>query len=133
MNVLLIGGLLVVAAAAVIGAILLGRSDQGAEGTRSTSGSHPPPFTESSQLVTRKLEDEPATALAGRAKAREEERPLPFLNGQFHELASELRTLHQQSIEFGQRLSTLTEIVDHLERTQAESASLEEDHESANS
>ena len=47
-----------------------------------------------------------------------EEAPL-VLNGQFHELASELHTLHGHAIELEQRLSALTGIADHLEHTQA--------------
>lgn len=46
------------------------------------------------------------------------------LNGQFHELATELRTLHQQSLELRQRLGALTEIADHLEHLQDRSVDI---------
>lgn len=139
MNLLIIGGLLIVAAAAIIGAILLGISEQRTTVAHNTSVSQPVP-AESNQLVTRKLEDEPAlartnlpamgetttTTLPRSMEARGEEQPLPSLNGQFHELAGEIRTLHQQAWQLEQRLSILTEMVDHLENTQSGHTSFEE-------
>ncbi|MBV9229735.1 MAG: hypothetical protein JOZ18_10515 [Chloroflexi bacterium] len=124
MNLLIIGGLLIVAAAAIIGAILLGINEQRTEATRSISVK-PSPSTESSQLVTRKLEDEPVLVRPN-APAREEEQRLPSLNGQFHELAGEIRTLHQQAWQLEQRLSILTEMVDHIENTQGDHLSFQE-------
>jgi hypothetical protein len=40
------------------------------------------------------------------------------LNGQFHELSAELRTLQTRAREMEQRISTLMEIVDRIERDQ---------------
>lgn len=137
MNVLIIGGLLVVAAAAVIGAILLGRSEQQTELTPSIGVSQPA-STASDQLKTRKLEDEAVlarpdlptmrestTTLVGRMEAREEEQMHASLNGQLHEMANEIRELHQHAWDLEQRLGTLTNMVDHLERVQRDHSSSE--------
>jgi hypothetical protein len=43
------------------------------------------------------------------------------LNGQFHELAAELRTLYQQAADLEQRLRTLTEIADRIEGSSSDS------------
>lgn len=46
-------------------------------------------------------------------------RPIPVPQTgiqQFHELADEIRELHQHACDLEQRLSTLTEMVDHFER-----------------
>src|SRR5437588_8406979 len=59
-NLLIIGGLLVVAAAAIIGAVLIGMSEQRAETARNASLKQSA-STASSDLATRKLVEEPAT------------------------------------------------------------------------
>lgn len=58
---------------------------------------------------------------------REPERELPALNGQFHEVVSEIRTLHQQALQLEQRLNILTEMVDRLERAQTDRTGLGEE------
>ena len=61
MNLLIIGGLLVVAAAAIIGAVLIGMSEQRTERARNASLKQPT-STASSDLATRKLVEEPEAA-----------------------------------------------------------------------
>src|SRR5437879_8231678 len=51
----------------------------------------------------------------------------PILNGQFHELAGEIHTLHHQAWQLEQRLSTLAAMVDQVERTQNNQAIDEEE------
>jgi hypothetical protein len=139
MNVLILGGLLLIAAAAIIGAILLGVSEQRAEARRHSS--QQPPLSPAGQqpLVTRQLGDEVAasspvpspqaettTALARGVEATEEGQMLPSLNGQVHELAGEVRALHQQAWQLEQRLSVLTEVLEQMENASNEHLRVEE-------
>ena len=133
MNLLIIGGLLVVAAAAIIGAVLIGMSEQRTQRARNASLKQPT-STASSDLATHKLIEEPTTSRPNFPTTREsnlpsrgEDQGLSSLNGQFHELVSEIRTLHQQASQLEQRLSILTEMVDHIERTQGGRFSIEEE------
>lgn len=133
MNLLIIGGLLVVAAAAIIGAVLIGIGEQRAETARKASLKQPAP-TVSSNLATRKLVEEPALSRPNSSTTRESNLPSPgedqrlsSLNGQFRELAGEIRTLHQQAWQLEQRLSSLTEMVDHIEQTQDGRIRIEEE------
>ena len=43
--------------------------------------------------------------------------PPPSLDGQLHEMAIELRTLHQEAHDIEHRLSTLREVVEHIEQS----------------
>ena len=135
MNLLIIGGLLIVAAAAIIGAVLIGMSEQRTERARNASLKQPT-STASSDLASHKLMEEPTTTASrpnfpttreSNLPSRGEDQRLSSLNGQFHELASEVRTLHQQASQLEQRLSILTEMLDHIERTQAGRFSIEEE------
>ena len=135
MNLLIIGGLLVVAAAAIIGAVLIGMSEQRTERARNGRLKQPT-STASSDLSARKLMEEPTTTASrpnfpttreSNLPSRGEDQRLSSLNGQFHELASEVRTLHQQASQLEQRLSILTEMVDHIERTQGGRFTIEEE------
>jgi hypothetical protein len=134
-NLLIIGGLLVVAAAAIIGAVLIGMSEQRTQRSRNASLKQPT-STATSDLATHKLIEEPTTTTSrpnlpttreSNLPSRGEDQRLSSLNGQFHELASEVRTLHQQASQLEQRLSILTEMVDHIERTQGGHFSIEEE------
>jgi hypothetical protein len=138
-NVLILGGLLLVAAAAIIGAVLLGVSEQRAEVRRHSSGQAPLPQESQPPLVTRPLEDEAAasspplspggettTTLARGVEATEEEHGPPSLNGQVHELAGEMRALHRQAWQLEQRLNALVEVVEQMENGSSEHHSFEE-------
>jgi hypothetical protein len=134
-NLLIIGGLLIVAAAAIIGAVLIGMSEQRTERARNASLKQPT-STASIDLTERNLVEEPTTTTSrpnlpttreNNLPSRGEDQRLSSLNGQFHELASEVRTLHQQASQLEQRLSILTEMVDHIERTQGGRISIEEE------
>lgn len=49
-------------------------------------------------------------------------------NGQFHELATELHTLHRQAEEIEHRLAVLVEIVERIERPQHGRVVVKEEH-----
>src|SRR5207248_7032749 len=95
-----------------------------------------PAIPERSEPVTRRLVNEPATTrprsnlpAAGETSlsSRGTEEFLPSLNGQFREMANEIRALHEQAWQLEQRLSGLTEMVDHIERTHSDRISIEEE------
>ena len=119
---------MVVAAAAILGAVLIGVSEQRSERAQNAS-LRQVASTGSNDLATRKLVESPATARESNFPSRGEDHQqhLSSLNGQFHELASEIRTLHQQASQLEQRLSILTEMVDHIERAQGGRISIEEE------
>lgn len=124
MNLLVVGGLLVLGLLVLIGAVLLSLGEKSATAKASTPEVGAVPG-EQQKAITKKL-SEPERRLPA---INVEAQPL-MLNGQVHELATELRTLHQQTIELGQRLSVLTEIADHLEEVQAGRVRVKEDQES---
>ncbi len=152
MNILIIGGLFAVAILAIIGIVLLFLGERGAEATRKASIQSPAPApttvaksarptvpltpTENHEPTARPVAKEPIiqrrtfprqdeTASAD----HEENALLPMLNGQFHEFVDELRDLHQQAWELEHRLSTLTQMVDRIEHSQAHHISIAEDNE----
>jgi hypothetical protein len=53
--------------------------------------------------------------------------PLYALNGQFRELAAELRTLYQQAWDLERRLRVLMEMADRIEDRQDSQISIEEE------
>ena len=78
----------------------------------------PPPVTET-----------PPVAKEVAWPARNEEKPFPISNGQLHEVASQLQTLHQQAQELERRLSVLTNMIEHIERSQNGRLSIEDEEE----
>lgn len=131
MNLLIIGGLLAVGVLAIIGAVLLGISEQRVEQSRRNS--EPAPALHANRNPTVKLRplEEAAnsrtTATETTLAPVEREQGLSRLNGQFHELVGEIRSLHQQAQNLERRLGVLTEMVDHIEHTQSNHTSVEED------
>jgi hypothetical protein len=59
-------------------------------------------------------------APAPAAPAARKEQPFSVLNGQFYELAAELRALHREAQDIEQRLGVLTEMVSRIEREYGE-------------
>ena len=132
-NLLIIGGLLAVGVLAIVGAVLLSLSEQKAETMRRNQERLPALPTNRNQTVKLRPADadEPATR---RSVAEEDslttfegEKGLSHLNGQFRELASEIRSLHQQAQNLEHRLGVLTDTVDHIERSRSGRTSVEED------
>jgi len=154
-NLLVIGGLLVVGVVAIVIAVLLGIGEQRTQAARtahvpSALSSQPAPpsqpaasernevsFPRSDDILvgarpteahtmsrpTTKLATSTLNVPAGEdatSFSRNEKQLLPVLNGQFHELVGEIRTLHRQAQQLEQRLSLLEVMVDHIEHEQAE-------------
>ena len=135
MNILILGGLFALGIVAILGVLLLGRGEQGQNKARTdgTGGQAPSPVKPDpnsmpevpaisrSQRLTVPLDRTPT--LVGF-----DEQPASVrLNQQFHELADEIRALHQHAWDLEQRLSALTEMVDHVERVQNGHTSVEEE------
>jgi len=137
MTLLIIGGLLIIAILAILGAIFLSRTDQRAARaqagtvTVSTSGAIP--------LVQQSTATNPASvssvAPSQNVSSTSERATSPTiggqqqyaLNGQFHELTVELQTLYQHAWELERRLRTLTDIADRIEKTQTNQISTEQE------
>lgn len=125
MNILIIGGLLGLAVVAILGAVLLGIGEDRAEKARKANEAAPSLLPQQSQS---RQPEEPAaapqtvpltpliTSTTGQLPALNQDEQLAGLNGQVHEITSELRALAQKAGELEQRLSVLSET---LERHQA--------------
>ncbi len=125
MNFLIIGGLLAIGIVAILGAILLSRGESRAERTRNAQPVNPNPPT---TLVEGSNLDRPNDALPSGEKALVSQEGLrPMLNGQFQELAGEIHSLHQQAWHLEQRLNTLANMVDQVQRTQSSHTNSEEE------
>ena len=131
MNLLIIGGLLLVGVLAILGAVLLGVSEQRAEAARRNP--EPPATLPANGNPTVRLRpiDENATrqlvATETTLANLDETQALSRFNGQFHEMAGEIRSLHQQAQSLEQRLGALSELVDHIERSQGNHTNIEEE------
>jgi hypothetical protein len=127
-NLLIIGGLLVIAAAAILGAILLSISEQRAVKAHA-NGVPAPVSTNMSPQANRTApirQAAPVTVERSFA-SRGDDQQISALNGQFHELAAELRTLYQHAWELEQHLRVLTEAVDRIEQSQGGRFSIAEE------
>jgi hypothetical protein len=120
-NFLIIGGLLAIGIVAILGAILLSRGEPRTDAKKGRP-------TSQTTLVEGSGPDLPNNALPPAEKSLVSAEDLrPILNGQFHELAGEIHTLHHQAWQLEQRLSTLAAMVDQVERTQNNQTSDEEE------
>ncbi len=151
MNLLIIGGLLLLAVIAILGAVFLSRGGDNTSSTPSVARARrqqsapelaSTPVREADELRSPAISRPTiplnrgtgtlSTGTLNRETAhthtpREEEQRLPALNGQFHEMADEIRTLHEQAWQLEQRLSILTDMVDHIERSQNNHVNVEEE------
>jgi len=136
-NLLIMGGLIIIAAAAILGAVLLSIGEQRAEKARANgaaAGATNMSSTASSasnQSVptgrTAPIRQSAPVPVERSYGTRGDDQQLSALNGQFHELASELRTLYQHAWELEQHLRVLTEAVDRIEQSQAARFSIAEE------
>jgi hypothetical protein len=129
MTLLIVGGMLLVALLAILGAVFLSVSDQRANkaqanGNVTVSSSGTVPLVQQSSAASPATEK---TIPQRQNQPPTSERPLstigggqqPYtLNGQFHELTVELQTLYQHAWELERRLRTLSEVADRIEKTQ---------------
>ena len=129
MNLLIIGGLLAFGILALLGSVFLAMGERQAAAREATA-----PSPSATAKTTQPLKP-PSGMSAAQMPATDETLPTVLeetplvLNGQFHELANELRTLHEYAMELEQRLSVLTGIADHIEHTQANHINIEEEAE----
>ncbi|MBA2284421.1 MAG: hypothetical protein H0W02_02955 [Ktedonobacteraceae bacterium] len=120
MNILILGGLMLIGLAAIIGVVLLIISEP----------------RKKAAIPVRTVEARPSKGPAPQANALEtpaspkQNYPVPReaalstdaqqfarLNGQFHELAISLRALHEQSSELEQRLGNLANVFERIEES----------------
>jgi hypothetical protein len=134
-NILILGGLFALGIVAILVVVVLARGEQGQNKVRANgTGVQAPspvepdstsmpevPVTSRSQRLTVPLDRTPT--LVG----LDEQSASVRLNQQFHELADEIRALHQHAWDLEQRLSALTEMVDRVERVQNGHTSVEEE------
>jgi len=137
-TILIIGGLLILAVLAIAGAVLLGISEQRSQTSRAnaratSSSTNPAPAPSQAPGVSRAAEQTtpvrqglPATIERSQRSAGDGQQ-LYALNGQFHELAAELRTLYQQAWDLERRLRGLMEMADRIEDKQDAEISVEEE------
>ncbi len=147
MDTLIIGGLLVIGIGAIVALFFVLRSDNPAqasvpEAVPQTAREAPPapayepevqpeqshaipetpkitPVSETGAVPIAETVTQEGVATA--QPAYEKEQPLRVhLNGQFHELTQGLRSLHQQATEMEQRLSSLNQMLEGIEREQPE-------------
>jgi hypothetical protein len=137
-TLLIIGGMLVIALLAILGAVFLSVSDQRAEKARN-NGELSLSSTSSGPMITQKLtenrEVEQSTATRQNIPSSTErslrptevnQQPYAF-NGQFHELTVELQTLYHHAWELERRLRTLAEVADRIEKTNDHQFGIEEE------
>jgi hypothetical protein len=137
MTLAIIGGLLIIALLAILGAIFLSRTDQRtarlqtARIAASTSDVKPliqqssaaNPANVNSATLSQNV---PSTVERATSPAMGGQQQYP-LNGQFHELTIELQTLYQHAWELERRLRTLTEVASRIEKTQSNEVSTEQE------
>ena len=128
MNLLIVGGLLVFGLLAILGAALLARDEKGAAETvkKPAAAPMPEPAENGGPGPKAAVKD---VATGQNLPVPQEETQPASLNGQFHELAAELRTLYQETQELERRLNLLVKIANHIEYVQQEHVSVEEERE----
>lgn len=124
MNVLIIGGLFLVALLALIGLVLTARGEQKPQST-STSHTTAPVSSAAGEEAAHGTVQDPSREAPMAPKvtvpvertltAQEEVQRFPIPNGQLHELSLELHHLQQQTQELEHRLGNLGSMVEHME------------------
>lgn len=131
MNILIIGGLVGFAVVALLGAVMLGIGDDRAEKARkaqeaavqsqasqsgqlapSTLPAVPTVSRATAQLAPSLDEEHPMLHRSGHLVVPNEEERLLILDGQVHEITSELRALAHKASELELRLSSLSEVLE---------------------
>jgi hypothetical protein len=138
MTLLIVGGMLIIAILAILGAVFLSVNDQQANKAQANGS-----VIVSSPGTIRVVEQSPAANPVTEKSIPQRQnqppavdRPLsamgggqqPYtLNGQFHELTVELQTLYQHAWELERRLRTLSEVADRIEKTHNDQIDTEEE------
>lgn len=128
MTFLIIGGMLIAALLAILGAVYLSVSDQRAtnaqaNGNVTVSSPGTVPLVAQSSATTPATEkiipqrpNQPPTSERSLSTIGGDQQQYA-LNGQFHELSVELQTLYQHAWELERRLRTLAEVAERIEKT----------------
>jgi len=135
-SLLIVGGLFIVAVLAIVVMIFVLRGEPDTNATASAP-SPKPLAAEQNEPATQKTSASKPSVAAQTAPVPTEdfttgpEDPQtdewnPVANGQFHELANELRTLHQQAQEFEYRLSVLRDMIERIEYARHNHMTIEE-------
>ncbi len=130
MDTLIIGGLLVVGIAAIVGLFFVLRSDDTPTAPATTRNVSQPanesanpsvPISAQQSVLSTGVAQADTRTVPSMETSPEQEAPLKVrLNGQFHELAHGLRSLQQQATEMEQRLGSLNQIIDNIENDSPE-------------
>ena len=144
MTLVIIGGMLIVALLAILGAVFLGVSDQRANkaqanGNVTVSSPGTVPLVEQSSAASQATEktipqkqNQPPNAEGPLSITGGGQQPYA-LNGQFHELTVELQTLYQHAWELERRLRTLADVADRIEKTNTNQVAIQEEMHSQSS
>ncbi|HEY6286547.1 MAG TPA: hypothetical protein VIX20_12845 [Ktedonobacteraceae bacterium] len=138
MTLLIIGGLLLVALLAILGAVFLGISEQRTDRVRTNGGANLSSTATNSVLAQQPTENRQVkqattirqsmpSSIERTVRSTEINQQPYVLNGQFHELAVELQTLYQHAWELERRLRTLADVADRIEKTQSNPIGIEEE------
>ncbi len=130
-SLLIVGALLIVGVLAIVGVVMLSIGEQRRDTANKLAASSAQPVLESKPHTTEtpmhvsarptiQLEDKNALV------PDEEEQLRAALNGQFHELSHEIRSLHDQAWQLEQRLGVLTTMIDRIERSRGDHTNVEE-------
>ncbi len=120
MSMLIIAGLMAIGLLAIVGVIFLAMGEEKAAATTAPGPKQAP----TTARPTAEAEKEPMAQQ--HLPVVREDPQVAVINGQFRELAAQLRVLHQQAREIEQRLSILSQAADHIERSQIPGISIEE-------
>ena len=137
MNTLILGAIFLVALLAIGGAVWLALGERQGNGSAPAPAAPTPASQQSQAPVTSTSDGRASTerraaattappveagdlALAPAQPATSGEQGFSALNGQFNELATELRALHREAQDIERRLSVLTEMVSRIEREYGE-------------
>lgn len=122
MNILIVGGLLGLAVVAILGAVLLGvgedRAEKAQKAQQTASTALLPQQSQSRQQESQEIvaQSVPATPILSRPTTQlpslNEAETLSSLNGQAHEITSELRALALRAGELERRLTILSETLE---------------------
>ena len=129
MTLLIIGGLLIVALLAILGAVFLSVNDQRADRARTNGGASLSSTATNPVLVQQSTAIRQSMPVSTERSLRSKQiNQQPYaLNGQFHELAVELQTLYQHAWELERRLRTLADVADRIEKTHSNQIDIEEE------
>lgn len=139
MNILIVGGLLLVGIAALIAVVLLFMAENRDVKRRAVATNQEARLKQAAVQNS----DSPVTEVTGTLGpailSEHEDNILPALhnqeemqarlNGQFHELVTEVHTLHQQVQSFEQRLSHIAGMLDSLEQSATQRVKVHEESE----